>query len=306
MSNMDIINKVNETILNSLESGNIPWIKPWNHSSISALIPTNFQTKKNYRGINIWLLMLEQEAKGFTSNYWIGFGQCQKLKGRVKAGEKGTNIILWQFSDIEEKDENGNKILDENGKVKTRKIGYLKTLKVFNIQQCEGLNIPAFKPTTTIERDNSCDNLINTYKTRENIEIKHSEQNRAYYSIGLDYIQLPLMEQFKSKQGYYATTFHEIAHSTGSEKRLAREFGLSFGNDLYSFEELVAELTSAYICSSNGISNEETIENSIAYIQSWSKKLKDNPNWFFSAASKAQKALDFILTGSKGYEAIEE
>ena len=67
----------------------------------------------------------------------------------------------------------------------------------------------------------------------------------------------------------------------------------SFGGEEYSFEELVAELTSAYLCASNGIDN--TLENSTAYIQNWLGVLRNDKTMLLKTSGKATAAVEYIL-----------
>ena len=113
-----------------------------------------------------------------------------------------------------------------------------------------------------------------------------------------DLVNLPPIETFKTTEGYVATKFHEYAHSTGHESRLNRPGIMAvaaFGGEDYSFEELVAELTSAYLCARNGIDN--TLENSSAYIQHWLKALRDDKTMLMKASGKAMAAVEYILAG---------
>ena len=292
MTNKEIFDTINAKILESLENNIIPWKKPWNGGE--SMFPVNHATKKHYQGINTWLLLIDAEKMGYTSNQWIGFGQADKLGIKVNKGAKASTIYLWTSFDKEE--------TDDTGETTKRKIWYMKPLKVFNISSCS--NVPTnYKPkehNPIVE----CEKVIETYKTRENIQITVTNSARAYYSITSDSIIVPTKEQYESVEQYYSTMFHEISHSTGAKNRLDREFGLSFGNDAYAFEELVAELSASYLCGINSIDN-ATIDNSAAYINGWKSKLKDNKEWFVKAASKAQKASNFVLTGAKGMGGTE-
>jgi len=87
-----------------------------------------------------------------------------------------------------------------------------------------------------------------------------------------------------------------LIHSTGIEKRLNRK-GLTekaaFGSANYAFEELVAEFGACITCAMLAI--EPDWDNSAAYLEGWSKKLTENPNWAVSASGQAGKATNFIL-----------
>ena len=244
---------VTDKIINMLESGNIPWDKPW----VSGT-PTNLISKKAYRGINPFLLNMESVDKGYTSQYWLTFNQAKKLKGTVKKGEAGTLIIFWKFIESE----------DKNGKIKSFPI--LRYYKVFNVEQCEGINYPKgevleFNPIDSAQK--IVDNMPN--KT-----------------------------SFKSIELYYNVLFHELGHSTGHYSRLNRfgedTYTVQFGSEDYSKEELIAELTSAMLCGTIGI-DKQTLNNSAGYIQSWLKVLKGDSNFVISASSLAQKACDYML-----------
>jgi len=122
-------------------------------------------------------------------------------------------------------------------------------------------------------------------------------QSIAYYDVERDYINMPKKKSFKTVEGYYATLFHELVHSTGSEKRLNRNTIIEmveFGSEPYSIEELIAELGCAYLCFYAGISRGE-IKNSAAYISGWLKTLKNDKKFIVQASGNAQRAVDYIL-----------
>ena len=136
--------------------------------------------------------------------------------------------------------------------------------------------------------------------------------SRAYYSPSDDQIVVPKIEQAvkkaieigqtesDGKQHHYSTCFHEMVHSTGHKDRLNRDSltGNSyFGSHEYSKEELVAEMGSAILCQSVGMTSERVMENTTAYCKGWAKKLKDQPSWIVWAGNRAEKAVNYILEG---------
>jgi antirestriction protein ArdC len=127
-------------------------------------------------------------------------------------------------------------------------------------------------------------------------EIQHAG-SKAFYSPIADRITLPPRELFASAEEYYATALHETVHSTGHQKRLARE-GICevapFGSAVYSREELCAEMGAAYLCAEVGITA-AVIENQAAYVAGWLKKLRDDRRLLIHAAAQAQRAADYIL-----------
>jgi antirestriction protein ArdC len=122
--------------------------------------------------------------------------------------------------------------------------------------------------------------------------IFHSHGDRAYFDRQGDFINLPVKESFESPEAYYGTSLHELTHWTGHESRLRREFGKRYGDQAYSFEELVAEMGAAFLCVSVGLSYATRHSN---YIGDWIAVLKDHKRAIFTAAAKAQAAMDFIL-----------
>jgi antirestriction protein ArdC len=127
------------------------------------------------------------------------------------------------------------------------------------------------------------------------------QDSRAAYVPSKDTVTMPSRAAFDSQAEYYSTLFHELTHSTGHPKRLARE-GIEkiqpFGSEDYSKEELVAEMGSAMLCGAAGI-EKATISNSAAYLRSWTNRLKADSRLVVSAARAAQEAADYIRGESK-------
>ena len=111
----------------------------------------------------------------------------------------------------------------------------------------------------------------------------------AYYAPGANFISMPAFESFKDADCFYATSFH--GHWTAHKSRLDRDLKNRFGSRDYAAEELVAELASAFICAEFGINKEVR---HASYIAHWIELLKHDDRAFFTAASKAQKAADFL------------
>ena len=121
----------------------------------------------------------------------------------------------------------------------------------------------------------------------------------------MDSITLPKRSQFKDASEWYATLWHEMGHSTGHEKRLNRlSVDARFGDEKYANEELVAEICSSSMCNIMGIENGSTFKNTVAYIHSWIQALKNDKKLIVTAASKAEKAVQYIFDGKSG--SVEE
>lgn len=289
---MNVYEVINQRIVEMLEKGTIPWRKPWN---AEANMPKNLISKKEYRGINIFLL----NSMPYGSPYWLTFNQAREKGGTVRKGEKATPVIFWKWLDWENNEAPEEE--DENGKVPL-----LRYYSVFNVEQCEGIKVP--EPEEVITVFNPIEKAEEVIKTMPLLpDIRHGG-NRAYYSPALDYIQLPTRHTFESPEEYYSTCFHELTHATGHMKRLGRKSILEtsyFGSHEYSKEELVAEMGAAFLCGHSGI-EQRTLGNSAAYIQGWLKVLKDDRRLLVHAAAQAQKAADYILDRKGGEELLTD
>lgn len=275
----DVYDIVTNLIIEKLEKGIIPWKQPWRNIGP----PRNLITQRPYRGINSLLL----STLGYPENEFLTFKQVQDLGGRVKKGEKANLVILWLWVD-ESADKRKHEVVG-------RKHPMLRYYFVFNASQCTGL--PAkpeqleIKPNDRIE---TCERIVAAMPNRP--KIVHNE-NEAYYQPWSDFINMPKMQVFESSQAYYATLFHELIHSTGHEDRLNRKElteMTKFGSELYSIEELNAEIGSCYLTSYAGI-DMNGLTNSVAYLQGWLNRLKQDRKFIVYASAHAQKAVDYIL-----------
>ena len=296
----DVYQIITDRILEAMGQGQIPWQRPWNGKELA---PRNLKTKKAYRGANPFLLM----ATGYASPYWLTYKQAKELGGQVKQGEKGFPVVFWKFLDA--KDDKGQPELDNKGQPK--KVPLLRYYTVFNVEQCEGLpeeKIPVHNAKVSEhEAIETAESIVENMPKRP--EIQHGRTG-AYYRPSTDSVGMPDKDSFFNTPEYYSTLFHELGHATGHESRVGRK-GVtgtdgqwsSFGSVPYAKEELVAEMTASFLCGQAGILN-ATVNNSVAYLQSWKAKLKEDPKLFVHAAANAQKAADFILGATFG-EAAE-
>jgi antirestriction protein ArdC len=283
---LDVYQIVADRIIELLEQGTIPWKQPWKEAGI----PMNVISRRPYRGINLWLLL----TLGYEQNLFLTWDQLKKIGGSVKQGEHGHIVIYWK---TKKKEESQNvEVSEGETKDKKKEAPLLRYYKVFNVSQCRDLteNLTETSPAKTFNSIQECESIIYTMPNCP--AIKHKDQ-KAFYHLLYDYINMPKKESFKSMETYYATLFHELVHSTGSEKRLNRASAndmAEFGSEFYSLEELIAELGSAFLCFHTGISP-LTIDDSAAYINGWLSKLKNDKKFIVQASGMAQKAADFIM-----------
>jgi antirestriction protein ArdC len=269
--------EITNRILAHLKEGVAPWRQSWSSKGTGAM-PRNASTGRAYSGVNVPLLWCEQQERGFASSGWLTFKQARAAGGSVRKGEKGSTVVF--VSTIEREDEQTGKL---------RKIPFLKAYTVFNVEQCDDLPahmLPQAEPINADRRDE----LAEEFLAATGAKIRHGE-GRAYYRRSEDIINLPIFASFVSADRYYGTAFHELAHWTGAEHRLNRIKGKKFGDQEYTYEELVAELASAFLSAEFGYDNDQA---AASYLDGWIKFLADHETAFMSAASDASKAVAYL------------
>lgn len=266
MSNVYTI--VTNRIIEKLEAGVVPWKQPWIHG-----LAVNWMTQRPYQGINCFLL---------NPGEYATFKQISEAGGKVKKGEKSKIIVYWNW--IEKENDDGE----------TVSIPILRYYNVFEINtQVEGLES---KRKKVIHHDpiEEAENLIKNIKNHPRYTFN---SGKAYYQPLDDTVNVPPIHDFEIVEEYYSTLFHELIHATGHETRLNRE-GINslaaFGSEVYSKEELIAELGSAMLCAIVGIDN-STIDNSASYINGWLQALKGDKRLIILAAAQAQKAVNYLI-----------
>ncbi len=319
MNNNEIAKKVVDRMLETIKAeGVLPWAKPWKNGreSVKVLdgyteitIPVQHWSRsgKPYQGINP--LLLDFYGK---RGEMITFNQCKAEGGKVKKGAKSAPILFWNQirKETDEVDENGKKIVIT--------IPVLKMYSVFSVEDdCEGLEvkhhpepqtmrIPRYhtEPVEGIDPaayNPAAEAIIADYVKRcQTLQLdREGNSNRAYYSPALDQVVVPNVTQFQQVEEFYSTLFHELGHSTGHASRLNRFSGkdaaAAFGDESYSREELVAEITAASILSALGLESGNSFRNSAAYVKHWSEHIADDPMMFVTAAGRADKAIALIL-----------
>ena len=275
----DIYQTVTDKIIKKMEEGNFKWVKSWSGTFDGAF---NRISKKYYSLLN--QMLLDHDGEYATFKQWTSLG------GKIKKGEKSEMIVFWSFIEKKEKDEFGNEKV-------VKKFPMLKYFNVFHISQVEGVEPLNKEERKQNEQIKSAQEIVDTYFNNETLKLVNKDKKRAYYSPSADYINVPELNQFKSSNEYYATLFHEMVHSTGHSSRLNRglEQNAGFGSESYSKEELIAEIGSAGLCEIANVSTDDTFINSVAYLQSWIKVLKNDKKLIVSASSKAEKAIEYIL-----------
>ena len=280
----DVYAEVTAKIIAELEAGIAPWVRPWNKGNrpASVALPYSVATGRPYSGINVLLLWGAGIAGGYGSSGWLTFKAALDLGGHVRKGEKGTMIVYAsRFTPAAER----SKPLDEQ-----RSAMMLKSYTVFNVEQCEGLPADLYVSAEPISAEHQIEHAEALIK-RTGADFRIGG-DQAYYVPALDFIQVPPQPAFKEPINYYRTCFHELGHWTGHASRLDRRIMNATGSKDYAREELVAEMSAAFVCATLGI--EPTVCHA-DYIGGWLAVLKEDNRAIFRAASLASKAASFIL-----------
>lgn len=282
---------VTERIIQALQAGVIPWRKPWRGRD---QLPCNAISKRPYHGINLLLLSLMP----YTDHRWLTMRQANDLGGHVRAGEHSSIAVFWKRLLVEEE--------EEGQRPKKGSIPLLRFYQVFNAEQCVGLDLPVLNDWNEDlkARNEQAEEVIRGMPNPPRIVEGGS---LAAYFPPQDLVRVPKIQDFESPEAYYATLFHELGHSTGHQTRLNRP-GVTgqivFGSCDYSREELIAELTSAFVCAEVGIDN-SNLENAASYIHGWLHALKGDPRAVIAASGQAQRAAHYIQGKLEADEAPE-
>lgn len=280
----NVYQMVTDRIVEQMGKGIVPWRQPWAGGTALAI---SYESRKAYSMLNQLLLGKPGE--------WLTWRQIQEKKGKVKKGAKSRFCVFYQMVKGETTD-------PKTGEKKEETYPILKWYSVFHIDDTEGIQskLEPVVPASEIQPIDIAEQVIHGYLGREeNLKfINDRESSQAYYSPSRDEVVVPMLSQYEIPEEYYSTAFHEFTHSTMHEKRCNRKDenkSAHFGNKDYSREELVAEIGSAMLCNRVGIECDKAFNNSVAYIQSWMKVLKNDPKMIVWAAARAEKAAKYIL-----------
>jgi len=282
----DIYQTVTNKIIADLEKGNLTWLQPWQSVHQAGYISRPLRSGGiAYRGINVIMLWASAMEYGFNSPLWITYKQALALGGQVRKGAKGALVVYADSFKKIASDDKGNDV--------ETTIPFMKGYTVFNSEQVDGLPSHFYANAAPINKDLQRIEAVEHFFTATGATIKHGG-NQAYYSPAQDFIQMPEFPTFRDAESYYATLSHEMTHWTRPESRLNRNLGgKRFGDAGYAMEELVAEIGAAFLCADLGITP-ETREDHAAYVATWLKALKGDKRAIFTAASHAQKAVDYL------------
>ncbi len=290
--------QIADRILEEIQNNTLEWSRGWHGLDNGAAV--NAKTGKRYNGTNLIALYIQAKKQGYKDRRWLTFNQAKELGAQVKAGEKSTRIFHWNEYDVKTKSEPNWKEINKLSKDDKEQyildnIRYSISLhSVFNAEQCSGLKeyvAPKLSAKEMAEQNEKIERVI----ANSAAPVLYDSENRAYYSTKEDKIHLPAIEIFKTKDDYYATALHEIAHSTGHASRLNRDMSGEFGSEKYAKEELRAEFASLFIQNELDLNIDgKHFENHSAYIQNWTEAIQEDKNVLFNAIKDAGDIATYV------------
>lgn len=285
-------------IIDSLEKDDLIWRKGW--QSMHGDRPYNLKSNHSYSGMNLFILTLESLENDYVDPRWMTFQQAKEAGYNVKKGSKSTTLSYYSLYDPEEK-----KVISKSEYMqmdileRPRIKSINKCFSVFNAEQIEGIDLLERKENNTLLTNSIATTFIDKLQEELKINVVHSGDSASYYPT-LDKIVMPSINAFESEDGYYSTLLHEFSHATAHESRLNRELEtFDKKSNEYAKEELIAEISSAFLSIDLEMDISNIQDNNIAYCQSWAKQIKEDPQYLFRCITEAQKAYTYLLEKGK-------
>jgi len=287
----DVFTSITAKIVAAIEAGAGASVMPWHGGILPPTFPMNAATDKAYRGVNVIALWVDAMSKRYISGYWASYKQWQTLGAQVRKGERGSIIVFYKLLD---QPELGVQSVAPSEEQKDGFRFVARASHVFNVEQVDGWSPPVPEAKSIVQINEEVAAFIDAIGA----DVRHGSA-MARYRRDMDCIEMPSPEMFigtptsSPTESYHAVLCHECVHWSGAGHRLNREFGKRFGDGSYAFEELVAELGAAFLCSVFRLTNEPRPDHA-AYVSSWLDIMRGDTKAVFTAASKAQEAVQFL------------
>jgi antirestriction protein ArdC len=260
----NLCQQITEQVIAELNTGVVPWRKPWDKKSINfspLVFPQNAETGKFYGGANIPILWM----KGHISPYWGTRKMWSRLKATLNGNERSTKIFYKNKA----------------------------THEVFNLEQVRGCE---WLRTEQILYD---EKMLNFRPAEELIRRSGATINyggtEAIYQLSTDTIFCPPRSNFRTVVGYYTTILHELVHWSGHPFRLDRQIGWPENTKEYRFEELVGEFGACFLAAMLGLPDRmDEFPNQVGYLAAYIRLLGEDENAIFSASGEATKAVNYL------------
>ena len=284
------------------------WRKPWFSQQFRGL-PQNLSGRK-YNNLNKAMLYFLCEKYNYQTPVFLTFAQAQKENVLIIKGQSSFPVSYYELNikNLITGERVTKEFYNSLNKIEQKKYKVIPFLRYFNVFNLDQTNFAEKYPEkweiikkqfcfTEPVNDGYRNQLIDQTIEKQTwvcpIELK--EQNHAFYSPGTDSITLPTIKQFSNGKEFYYTALHEMAHSTGHPKRLARKFGYQ-GTFLYAHEELIAELSSAVTGRDLGLAVLPRKENA-QYLKGWLSEITNDSKYILNILQDVNKAVTMIEEG---------
>jgi len=291
----DIFDRVTRLIVEAIEAGVKTNRLPWHVTGSAHFVPVNAASQKPYRGVNVIALWAAAEVRGYTSGLWATYPQWQELGAQVRKGEKSSPVVFWKFPERGERPGHNEREEEEQAPDESAASGrgaLARGYAVFNAAQVEGFTPPSRFVLPESKRIEKAEAFFAGVGAN-----LRAGGDVACYDPREGAVSMPPFSAFREPVGYYAVLAHEMTHWTGADQRLNRDLSSRFGSEAYAMEELVAELGAAFLCSLLGLSTTPRPDHA-SYLASWLAVLKRDKRAIFTAASHAQKTVDWLAAAN--------
>ncbi|WP_316162432.1 ArdC family protein [Bradyrhizobium sp. SZCCHNRI20481] len=297
-SRASLYEEITSKIIGELEAGRMPWVRPWGTQAAKAqlALPRNAVTGRPYSGINVLILWGAVIERGFAGQSWMTFRQALSLGGHVRKGERGVTVVYADRFVPSEERQRAREAGEE-----AQAIPFLKRFTVFNTDQCDALpeEIATAAPPPPA---GAIEPVVESLIANSGVEFRIGG-DRAFYAPLEDFVQVPPPAAFFEPINWHRTALHELAHASGHASRLDRDLSGRFGSRKYAFEELIAEIASAFSCAALGVV--PTVRHA-DYVGCWLDVLREDNRAIVRAASQASRAADYLLGFAQGTARMAE
>ena len=302
MSKEEEDKKRQETIDKAIETMNKGIYEYLDSDRFKTLLDT--MSKFHDYSMNNTLLILGQNPR---ATHLAGYNKWQQdFNRQVKRGEKG--LMIWMPVEIKVKenhyvlDENGNRILGDDGKFKreevevkkrTFKIGY--TFDVSQTEQIEGKEVIELSPVKELEGDVKdyqalTKALMEISPVPIKIEAFEASAKGCYNPLTNEIKVQPDMREVQTLKTMIHEIAHSIVHSNENLDRLKKDENIEFSKN----EREVQAESIAYIVSSHlGI---DTSDYSFPYVATWGLSTEPSDLENVKQNLKCIKSTSFDLT----------
>jgi len=261
-------------VMSRFEDSPVPWQSQW------VVIPKrNYDTNRQYNGVNRWLLAGIPELSFITQQ------SIEKRNLKLKKDASSYIVVAWIPPQLKKDEKSLTKV--EQDEIMQKRRPFMVNHLVYMSKDVEELPEKTYEEDKNNKRFENIESFIDSLK-KKGLEIVEGGNTP---SVSGDIVKIPRIEQYNCSEEYYRDLFHEIAHWTGQSKRLDRKGTDQTEGKEYEREEMVAEMAAGYICQYFDI---KITENSVAYIDHWVRQIDSDPYLLVSSGQRAEKVLKYL------------